>query len=138
MSCAWFFSLFNSSSIMKMNIFHTQWSQRNFNISSLLWTNELSSFSLFDNCSVLKQFFLMVWNKLFSLLFLFLNVNFLLNINTSTRMFLVFVVAILTVEGVFMQDNLSFPLICPDWNADDEILLLEVSTSLHIVFHAES
>jgi hypothetical protein len=26
----------------------------------------------------------------------------------------------------FQQDNLSFPLICPDWNADDEILLLEV------------
>lgn len=25
-----------------------------------------------------------------------------------------------------LQDNLSFPLICPDWNADDEILLLEV------------
>ena len=25
-----------------------------------------------------------------------------------------------------MQDNLSFPLICPDWNADEEILLLEV------------
>lgn len=24
------------------------------------------------------------------------------------------------------QDNLSFPLICPDWNADEEILLLEV------------
>lgn len=28
-----------------------------------------------------------------------------------------------------LQDNLSFPLICPDWNADDEILLLEV---LHV------
>ena len=26
----------------------------------------------------------------------------------------------------FQQDNLSFPLICPDWNADEEILLLEV------------
>ena len=25
-----------------------------------------------------------------------------------------------------MQDNLSFPLICPDWNADEEMLLLEV------------
>ncbi|CAI0460577.1 unnamed protein product [Linum tenue] len=24
-----------------------------------------------------------------------------------------------------VMDNLSFPLICPDWNADDEILLLE-------------
>lgn len=24
------------------------------------------------------------------------------------------------------QDNLSFPLICADWNADEEILLLEV------------
>ena len=34
-----------------------------------------------------------------------------------------------------MQDNLSFPLICPDWNADEEILLLEVSlfTILHIL-----
>ena len=28
-----------------------------------------------------------------------------------------------------LQDNLSFPLICPDWNADDEILLLEVFSS---------
>lgn len=27
----------------------------------------------------------------------------------------------------FQQDNLSFPLICPDWNADEEILLLEVA-----------
>lgn len=27
---------------------------------------------------------------------------------------------------VFQQDNLSFPLICPDWNADEEMLLLEV------------
>ncbi|KAM1918465.1 hypothetical protein ACFX13_037941 [Malus domestica] len=26
-----------------------------------------------------------------------------------------------------VMDNLSFPLICPDWNADDEILLLEAS-----------
>lgn len=26
----------------------------------------------------------------------------------------------------YLQDNLSFPLICPDWNADEEILLLEV------------
>jgi hypothetical protein len=25
-----------------------------------------------------------------------------------------------------MQDNLSFPLIHPEWNADEEILLLEV------------
>lgn len=25
-----------------------------------------------------------------------------------------------------LQDNLSFPLIFPDWNADEEILLLEV------------
>ncbi|EOY01367.1 ADA2 2A isoform 1 [Theobroma cacao] len=25
-----------------------------------------------------------------------------------------------------VMDNLSFPLICPDWNADEEILLLEV------------
>ena len=24
------------------------------------------------------------------------------------------------------QDNLSFPLFCPDWNTDEEILLLEV------------
>lgn len=28
-----------------------------------------------------------------------------------------------------MQDNLSFPLICADWNADEEILLLEVRAS---------
>lgn len=27
---------------------------------------------------------------------------------------------------LFEQDNLSFPLICPDWNADEEMLLLEV------------
>ncbi|KAL8511390.1 hypothetical protein ACS0TY_017975 [Phlomoides rotata] len=26
---------------------------------------------------------------------------------------------------VFQQDNLAFPLICPDWNADEEMLLLE-------------
>ncbi|KAL6135122.1 hypothetical protein ACLB2K_067350 [Fragaria x ananassa] len=26
---------------------------------------------------------------------------------------------------IFQQDNLSFPLICPDWNADEEMLLLE-------------
>jgi hypothetical protein len=25
-----------------------------------------------------------------------------------------------------LQDNLSFPLIHPEWNADEEILLLEV------------
>ncbi|KAF3451211.1 hypothetical protein FNV43_RR07304 [Rhamnella rubrinervis] len=30
-----------------------------------------------------------------------------------------------------VMDNLSFPLICPDWNADDEILLLEDMT--HVV-----
>lgn len=27
---------------------------------------------------------------------------------------------------VSQQDNLAFPLICPDWNADEEMLLLEV------------
>lgn len=27
---------------------------------------------------------------------------------------------------VFQQDNLAFPLICLDWNADEEMLLLEV------------
>jgi hypothetical protein len=32
------------------------------------------------------------------------------------------------------QDNLSFPLICPDWNADEEILLLEVTLSLFGTF----
>lgn len=26
----------------------------------------------------------------------------------------------------YEQDNLSFPLICADWNADEEMLLLEV------------
>ena len=26
----------------------------------------------------------------------------------------------------FWQDNLSFPLLCPDWNVDEEMLLLEV------------
>ncbi|WVY94768.1 hypothetical protein V8G54_033856 [Vigna mungo] len=32
-----------------------------------------------------------------------------------------------TEKNIFflVQDNLSFPLICPDWNADEEILLLE-------------
>lgn len=28
-----------------------------------------------------------------------------------------------------VMDSLSFPLICPDWNADEEILLLEVQNS---------
>lgn len=32
----------------------------------------------------------------------------------------------MTIVFFFFQDNLSFPLICPDWNADEEILLLEV------------
>lgn len=30
---------------------------------------------------------------------------------------------------VFQQDNLAFPLICLDWNADEEMLLLEVISS---------
>lgn len=30
---------------------------------------------------------------------------------------------------ILHQDSLSFPLICPDWNADEEILLLEVHFS---------
>lgn len=30
------------------------------------------------------------------------------------------------ISFVFEQDNLAFPLICPDWNADEEMLLLEV------------
>jgi hypothetical protein len=29
----------------------------------------------------------------------------------------------------FSQDNLSFPLICPDWSAEEEMLLLEVCDS---------
>lgn len=34
---------------------------------------------------------------------------------------------------IFQQDNLSFPLICPDWNADEEMLLLEVYNLLIIL-----
>lgn len=32
----------------------------------------------------------------------------------------------LVLDTLYFQDNLSFPLICADWNADEEILLLEV------------
>jgi hypothetical protein len=35
-------------------------------------------------------------------------------------------VACFNLTEIMPQDNLSFPLICPDWNADEEILLLEV------------
>ena len=35
---------------------------------------------------------------------------------------------------ILQQDNLSFPLICPDWNADEEILLLEVTLCLFGIF----
>lgn len=32
----------------------------------------------------------------------------------------------MVVEMLSLQDILSFPLICPEWNADEEMLLLEV------------
>lgn len=32
-------------------------------------------------------------------------------------------------KNFIQQDNLAFPLICPDWNADEEMLLLEVFSS---------
>ena len=41
----------------------------------------------------------------------------ILNVNCCALMLFLF---------LFEQDNLSFTLICPDWNADEEILLLEV------------
>lgn len=34
------------------------------------------------------------------------------------------------------QDNLSFPLLCPDWNADEEMLLLEVLNLLISFYNA--
>jgi hypothetical protein len=38
------------------------------------------------------------------------------------------------LHAILQQDNLSFPLICPDWNADEEILLLEVLLCLFGTF----
>jgi len=38
------------------------------------------------------------------------------------------------LNDILQQDNLSFPLICPDWNADEEILLLEVTLCLFGIF----
>ena len=48
-----------------------------------------------------------------------------------TTLYLVLCVRVISVAcfnptEIMQQDNLSFPLICPDWNADEEILLLEV------------
>lgn len=37
-------------------------------------------------------------------------------------------VLIYVLKHIFFQDNLSFPLISPDWSADEEMLLLEVWT----------
>lgn len=37
---------------------------------------------------------------------------------------------------LFQQDNLAFPLICPDWNADEEMLLLEVFFMFYFLYKA--
>ena len=39
---------------------------------------------------------------------------------------------------LFCQGNLTFPLICPDWSADDEMLLLEVSTRMRPMLFQET